>query len=432
MKDLNLKLIVIFLITFSQFSYASITVKNVRLWSAPNKTRLVFDISAPVKYRVFSLKTPNRVVIDLENTKLKGHFQKPSKKDEFIKIMRHAPRDKKNYRIVLDLKQSIKPISFLLKPNKKYGHRLVIDLIQRTTKKNRPTKVINYQKKRDIIIVIDAGHGGDDSGAKGPTGAREKKVVLQIAKKLKSLINKEKGLKAILTRKGDYYIGLRHRMELARKARADLFISIHADGFKKASARGSSVYIVSKRGANSEAARWLVQSENGSDLLGGVKLEGKNRVLKSVLVSLSQNATKAASLKAARNVYAAMSKINVMHSKKVQKAGFVVLKAPDIPSILVETAFISNPQEEKKLKSSKHQKRIAKALFSGIKRYFQANPPAQTLWALKQKFRYKIKSGDTLSAISVRYNVTLRAIKRLNNLKSSRIRVGQKIWIPAR
>ncbi len=422
----------IFLCLFYLSSIAfAIEIKGGRIWSSPDKIRLVFDISAPLKkHRVFNLKNPNRVVIDLENTRLTGHFPKLNSKNRFIKVVRHASRKRRNYRIVLDLKQAVKPKSFLLRPNKKYGHRLVIDLIQNNPKRVKTTKRINRQQRRDIIIAIDAGHGGDDAGATGPTGAKEKKVVLQIAKKLQKMINQEKGLKAILIRKGDYYVDLRKRMELARKSRADLFISIHADAFKKASARGSSVYVVSKRGASNEIARWLAHSENNSDLVGGVKLDNKDSVLAGVLIDLSQSVAKEASFKVATAVYNAMKKINKMHASKVQKAGFIVLKSPDIPSILVETAFISNPIEEKNLRSRRHQKKIAKAIFSGIKKYFKANPPLETLWAVQKKFHYKVRSGDSLSKLALRYHVSQKAIKQLNHLKTNQLQIGQKIWIP--
>lgn len=411
---------------------AAVVISGVRIWSAPERTRLVFDISKPVEHKLFILKNPNRVVIDLKNTKFRGTFSRFLTNDHFIQFLRHAPRNRTNYRIVLDLKQTVRSKSFLLKPNKRYGHRLVIDLEPKKRKK-KPTisfkthsSTVQPPLKNQIIIAIDAGHGGDDPGAKGPTGALEKKIVLQIAKKLKRTIDREKGMSAFLTRKGDYFVDLRKRMELAREGRADLFVSIHADSFRKSSANGSSVYILSNRGASSEAARWLAKSENLSDLLGGV-VETKNNEVNSILLDLSQKKTKEASLKVAKSVYNAMKKINRMHAKKVQKAGFVVLKSPDIPSILIETAFISNRKEEQNLRSRRHQQKIATAIYQGIKNYFKKNPPPNSAWASRQ---ITVKYGDTLSGIAVRYHVKQRDIKKLNKMRSSHIRVGQRLRIP--
>ncbi len=293
-------------------------------------------------------------------------------------------------------------------------------------------------KGRDVVVAVDAGHGGDDPGAiGGKLKAKEKVVTLQIARKLKKLIDKQPGMRAVLTRDGDYYIGLRKRMKIARKHHADLFVSIHADAFRSPKAHGSSVFILSRRGASSEAARWLAAKENSADLVGGVSLDDKDDVLASVLLDLSQTGTQAGSLSAAGRVHKEMGKIGKQHgNKKVQQAGFMVLKAPDIPSMLVETGFISNHGEERKLASSSYQKKMAKAIFKGIKAYFHAEPPVDSLIAMKKHGaggkapKYVIQAGDTLSGIAQRHQVSIAALRRENGLRSDRIRRGQVLQIP--
>jgi len=277
-------------------------------------------------------------------------------------------------------------------------------------------------------VAIDAGHGGEDPGARGHKGTREKDVVLAIAKKLAKLVNAQRDMKAVLIRSGDYYIGLRQRMKKARDARADLFVSVHADAFKDQRAHGSSVYVLSNRGASSEAARWLANSENAADLVGGVSLDDKDDVLASVLLDLSINATKDGSSDIAGRVLKNLKGIGHVHKGTVQRAGFMVLKSPDVPSILVETAFISNRDEEAKLRRSSHQTKIAKAIFKGIRGYF-ADQTLPTSYLAEST--YKIKSGDTLSGIAQQHQVSLKALKKVNSIKNNFIRVGQIIRIPS-
>jgi len=289
-------------------------------------------------------------------------------------------------RVVLDLKKQARAKSFLLAPNKHYGHRLVVDVYDE--KQEQAVKVEKAPapgEYRDVVVAIDAGHGGEDPGAIGPRGTHEKKVVLQIARKLADAVNRELGMRAVLTRSGDYYLPLRKRIELARRHKADLFISIHADAFTNRRVSGASVYVLSNRGASSEHARWLAERENASDLIGGVSLDDKDSLLASVLLDLSQTASLEASINVAEQVLAGLKKVGKVHKPGVESAGFAVLKSPDIPSLLVEAAFISNPQEEKHLNSPAYQRTLASAVAAGVKRYFEDNAPDGTLLANRKQ-----------------------------------------------
>ena len=408
-------------------------VDSLRFWSAPDYTRLVFDVSSTPVHDVFVLENPHRVVIDFTNARLKSPLIQPAQSHPLFSRIRSAPRNKKDLRVVVDLKNKVDPKSFALKPNTAYGHRLVVDLYEKNKAKAKapiPKKVVTRRapnRARDIVIAIDAGHGGEDPGAHGPRGTKEKKVVLSIAKKLAALIERHPGMKPVLVRKGDYYIGLRKRMQIARKAKADLFVSIHSDAFKNSRVKGASVYTLSRSGASSEAARWLVKNENAADLVGGVSLNDKDDLLAAVLLDLSQSKTEEVSLVVAKKILRNFRSVGELHSKSVQKAGFMVLKSPDIPSILVETGFISNPSEERKLRSKKHQQKIAQAVFKGIRDYFQQHPPAGSRMAA---IRHTIVRGDTLSAIALRYGVSLEQLRAANALGSNQVRVGQVLSIP--
>jgi len=408
----------------------------VRLWTAPDHTRLVFDTSGPAAHRVFSLRGPHRLVIDLAQAKLADGFDSSAVTDRYLQRIRHGARADGSLRVVLDLKGPVRPKTFQLRPNAGYGHRLVIDLYPgETAGKPRVAKSAqDVQRARDVVIAVDAGHGGEDPGASGKRfRTKEKLVTLQIARRLKRLIDAQPGMRAVLTRKGDYFIGLRKRMALAREQRADLFVSIHADAFRDIRVRGASVFVLSQRGASSEAARWLAAKENASDLVGGVKLDDKDDVLASVLLDLSQSATQHASLSAADRVYKQLKKIGPVHGKRVQQAGFAVLKSPDIPSMLVETGFISNPKEERGLRDPSHQERLAKAIMQGVKDYFTKSPPPGTLLAERDQppIKHRIVRGDTLSEIASRYQVSLNSLRRKNQIRSdNHIRVGQVLEIP--
>ena len=309
--------------------------------------------------------------------------------------------------------------------------RIAVDVASaRRSKAKTKLKVTKWAPKlREVIVAIDAGHGGNDPGARGPKGTREKDVVLAIAKKLEALIRVEPGMRPVMIRKGDNYVGLRERMKKARRAKADLFVSIHADAFKKSTVKGSSVFTLSSRGASREAARWksLVAHENAADLVGGVSLDDKDDMLASVLLDLSQTATQEASSDVAAKVLRNLKSMGVVHKKTVQSAGFVVLKSPDIPSILVETAFISNPTEEKKLITAAYQKRLAKAVFHGLQDYFAVYAPPGTRIAARQ---HTISRGETLSGIAQQYGVSTKRLQLANALSSSNIRIGQVLEIP--
>jgi N-acetylmuramoyl-L-alanine amidase len=296
------------------------------------------------------------------------------------------------------------------------------------------TKSVKHSDKRDIIIAIDAGHGGEDPGAIGPQRQREKDVVLAIAKELNALLKADKGFRPTMIRSGDYYVSLRGRRDLARQRQADLFVSIHADAFKRREAHGASVYALSTKGATSTAARYLAQRENESDLVGGVTLSDKDDILAGVLADLSMTSTLDNSLKLGDKVLRHVDKVAKLHKTRVEQAGFAVLKSPDIPSILVETGFISNPSESKLLSSGSYQKKMARAIHAGIREWFLAHPPSGTLVAWEKQLNgqpYIIARGDTLSGIAQRFNVSLSDLKSRNGISGEKILVGQKLLIPA-
>ena len=429
---------------------AATNVDSVRLWRAPDHTRLVFDLSDAVEHKLFTLSNPSRLVIDIKNATMGGALSKLDLSNTAIKTVRSAPRNGGDLRVVLDLSSAISPKSFMLKKHGDKNDRLVVDLFDRTKSIEKTVQqVVQLESgRRDIVIAIDAGHGGEDPGALGPkTGKRrlrEKDVVLAISKQLASLINAEKGYRAELIRSGDYYIPLRKRRDTAREKRADLFVSIHADAFKNPKARGASVFALSRRGATSETARFLAKKENEADLIGGVgsvSLDDKDAVLRGVLVDLSMTATLGSSLQVGDNVLKSMDSVARLHKKQVEQAGFAVLKSPDVPSILVETGFISNPDEAKKLNSSYYRKNLSTAIFKGIKQHFQSVPPAGSYIAFVKNGgdpklasssgrEHVISRGDTLSAIARQYGVTISSLQKANSLKSSSIRVGQRLNIP--
>lgn len=422
-------------------------VHNVRIWIAPDHARLVFDLSAAVEHKLFTLEKPDRLVLDLSDATLKSNLSAVDLASSPISLMRSGSRNSgKDLRIVLELNEHVKPKSFALKPNAQYGDRLVVDLyrdvVDEAPQKTAVASVNDPASRREVIIAIDAGHGGEDPGAVGPGRVKEKTVVLGIARELKTLLAKERGFQPQLTRDGDYYISLRNRTERARKMNADMFVSIHADGFRDHRARGASVWVLSPRGASSEMGRWLAQKENGADLIGGVgsvSLEDKDDVLAKVLLDMSMTASLSDSRDIARSIHRNMSKFARMHKKEVEQAGFVVLKSPDIPSILVETGFITNHEEAAKLKSKAYQRKMAQAIFAGIKAHFVSKPPALT-WLAWQKegnnrslvSNYQVVRGDTLSVIASRNGVSLTALRKANGLRDAdHIMIGQMLKIPA-
>ena len=413
----------------------SATVEDVRVWRAPDHTRVVLDLSGPVTHKVMTLESPTRIVVDIDSAKMRADLTGLDFQDSPVFRVRSGVKDKTGLRVVLDVNSSVKPRSFLLPKNDQYRDRLVVDLYDRK-QKNQVVKHVNDKNRRDIVVAIDAGHGGEDPGASGPGNLREKKVVLAIAKELNYLLKQQKGYQPVMIRNGDYFVGLQKRRGLARKAQADLMVSIHADAFKNSQAHGSSVYALSRKGASSAMAGVLAEDANNSDLVGGVSLGDKDDVLAGVLADLSMAASLDASIQIGTGVVSEMGKISRLHSRKVEQANFSVLRSPDVPSILVETGFISNPGEAKKLSTKSYQRKMARAIYNGITRHFAARPPPDTYlaWQKRQRdttFEYVIASGDTLSAIAQRYKVSVASIRRQNDLISSAIKIGQKLTIPS-
>ena len=415
---------------------ADTTVENIRVWSENGKTRVVLDLSRPAQHNIFTLRSPERLVVDLKNGRLSDSLIRLPTGTGSIKGIRTGVRANGQLRVVLDLNEAVRSRSFSAGPNGTYGDRLVIDLQRQGNLQTVKRASEGFVRGREIVIAVDPGHGGHDPGAVGRGRTKEKDVALAIAKLLASRINAERGMRAILVRKGDYYVDHRERTEIARRNKADLFVSIHADAIDDRRAKGASVYVLSLKGASDEAAKRLAERENAAGLIGGVSLSDKDPVLASVLLDLSQNAALSASLDVGSKVIREMGKVGTVHRRKVQQAGLLVLKSPDVPSILVETNFISNPVEEKKLRSKTHQKKLASAILAGIRGYFYVNPPPDTQIAMDLKrtptrqVRHVIRRGDTLSEIAQRYNVSLATIRSANKLANDRIRVGQTLRIP--
>ncbi|HJV06446.1 MAG TPA: N-acetylmuramoyl-L-alanine amidase [Chromobacteriaceae bacterium] len=383
-----------FLLSVSRAGWAANSqIVALRIWPAASYTRITLEASSAIKFRQFTVVKPDRLVIDLEgvqlNSILKDIGGQISAADPYIKAARAGQFNADTVRLVLDLKTDVKPQSFTLAPVAEYKHRLVVDLYPANGQQEDPllTLLEDYNKgkleqpapqvkpkknssSRPIIVMLDPGHGGEDPGAIGPSGTREKDVVLRIGKQLRRLIDAERNMRAFMTREEDVFIPLGVRVAKARRLNADLFISIHADAVLNRSARGSSVFALSEKGATSVFARALAQSQNNADLIGGVKIGSKDRYLAHTLLDLTQTATINDSLKLGKTVLNQVGSLNRLHKGQVEQAGFAVLKAPDIPSILVETAFISNPEEEQRLIDSEFQQQMANAIFSGVKSYF--------------------------------------------------------------
>ena len=392
-----------------------INVNSLRYTTNPNQNQITFEVTSSPQHRVFVMDNPSRLVIDIKNAQLGHSLNQPSAAHPLFTRVRTGIKNDTDLRVVFDLKTPISLKKLTLNSDNSDDHRLVIDLLDNDSvaiTKNEDkevakivaslslepkmveTKVVETKavevkavdtkavavkstestQANRIVIAIDPGHGGDDPGAHGPHGTEEKKVTFAMAKKLEALINAQPGMKAVMVRKGDYYVGLRDRMKIARTAKADLFVSIHADAFQDSEVKGASVYTLSTSGASSEAARWLADSANASDLVG-VSLNDKEDVLASVLLDLSQTATQEASVNVANQVLKSFDNISQLHKGSVQKAGFLVLKSPDIPSILVETAFISNASEEQNLLSNQYQSKVASAIFKGVLSYFRQSSP---------------------------------------------------------
>lgn len=430
----RLTLFFLFLLPAAAANAAS-TVEGVRIWSENDKTRVVLDLSRSVEHKIFTLRGPDRLVIDLQNSRLSDSLRQLPQGAGTVRSIRSAVRSNGQLRVVLDLTEGVRSRSFTAGPNAEFGDRLVIDLTRSGNLQTVKRASEGYRPGRDVVVAIDAGHGGHDPGALGKR-SKEKDIVLQISKELARRINAEPGMSAVLIRDRDVFVEHRDRMAIARRQKADLFVSIHADAFTDRRANGASVFALNLVGASKEAARQMRQREVAPVSVGGVSLHDKDEVLASVLFDLSQNAALSASLDVGEKVSMQLSKVAKMHTKSVKQKELIVLKSADMPSILVETGFISNAAEEKKLRDKGHQGRLANAVLAGIRGYFHTNPPPDTQIAMNlrrepsRQVRHVISRGDTISEIAQRYNVSPAAIRRANKLATDKIRVGQTLNIP--
>lgn len=472
-------------------------LQGMRTWTQEGATRVVFDLSHDVPYRVFTLEKPDRLVVDFEGTQLKASLSGTAQREALFRSVRWAQRDGRHLRLVIDLAQPVVYSQFpMASAAGRKGSRVVVDL-QRAgsaarqlasdhpvAKKDPINDIVQQQaanarrqaeipiapdvaaqqaanarigKGRNIIVVIDPGHGGKDPGAGGRGGVHEKDVVLAIARRLKATLDATPGFQAVLTRNSDVFLPLRDRSAFARRHHADLFVSIHADAARSTTPRGSSVFALSQHGATSETARWLAQSENSADLIGGVggdlSLEDKDEMLRGVLLDLSMTATVNASLSVGNDVIKQIGSFNQLHKGSVEQAGFVVLKSPDIPSLLVETGFITTPAEARLLQTPAHQQKLASAISSGLQRYFRRHPPPGTTLASSASRegsvvsstvnqvpargsvgrvggRHRVSAGETLSSIAAAYGTDTATLKRLNVLKRDQVNVGQVLKLP--
>lgn len=457
------------------------SVRAARVWAGPEYTRVVFDLSGPVKYTL--KRGDGQVRLDLGNDRIDSGFDAPSAQGLFKGL--DSQRRSGKLELVARVDAHSKPKSFLLGPSGSYGYRLVLDLYPDRGGKVTPMPVVKamphagkgkhsevmslrqvaeqMQGQRKVVVAVDAGHGGEDPGAHGPGGTLEKNVTLAVARQLAALINKQPGMQAVLTRDGDYFIPLKRRYQIAREKNADLFVSIHADAFKNGDAKGSSVWVLSSRGKSTVAARWLADRENSSDLIGGVSLASENDSLASVLLDMQQGWAVQASESIAGNVLKALAKLGPTHRGYVERANFVVLRSPDVPSILVETAFISNPKEERRLRDPAHQKQLAEAVMGGVRNYFESTPPPGTWFAAQAAERngamlaatqpkadskaslasvprradadvrdvHRVSRGESLGSIARQYGVSVRALKSANGMSKDSVQAGVVLTIPA-
>lgn len=432
----RLKLLPLLPLLFGVSAKAGTTVENIRVWAEGDKTRVVLDLSAPATHSIITLRGPDRLVIDLDGGRLADSLRAMPDGVGAVKNIRSGARADGTLRVVLDLNEDVRSRSFAAGPNPQYGDRLVIDLERSGNLQTVRRASEAYKPGRDIVIAVDAGHGGHDPGAIGRGKTREKDVALAVSRELAARINAESGMKAVLVRNADYYVDHRKRMDIAHQAGADLFVSIHADAVTDRRASGATVYALSLKGASDEEARLLAERENKSVQIGTVSLDDKDKVLAAVLLDLSQNAALSASMDVGSKVIGELSHVVKVRRTSVQQAGLLVLKSPDMPSILVETAYISNPTEEQLLRDKRYQGKLATAILGGIRNYFYTNPPADTQIAMEMRrlpagrVQHKIARGDTISELAERYNVTPGAIRSANKLSNDNIRVGQVLAIP--
>ena len=425
-------------------------MSNIRLWNAPDHTRVVLDLSGKATYNTFELDNPLRLVVDLSDSSWRGDLPTAASDDQYLKGIRTGQPTPGITRFVLELRQKVGVNSFQLDPYDEHGYRLVIDLntivgsapsssgaayVPPSSASNNSMVSANDQI---LTVAIDAGHGGEDPGARGSRGYREKIITMEIARRLKKVIDADPSMRGVLTRDGDYYIDLRKRTEKARDRGAEVFVSIHADAFRSASVSGSSVYALSQSGASSEEARWLADQENASDLVGGVSLKDKDALLAEVLLDLSMTKTISDGREVGAHVLKQLASVGKVHKTRVEQARFVVLKSPDIPSILVETGFLTNSEEERRLSQKDHQENLATAIYRGLKAYQDGiQPPlnniaraASTGDSTTQFITYKVRRGDTLSGIAEKYRVSISKIRQNNNIRNDVVMLGQSLRIP--
>ena len=420
---------------FTSAAAGGTTVENIRIWSENNKTRVVLDLSRPVKHNIFTLRGPDRVVIDLKDSRLAKALTEMPRGAGAVREIRSAIRADGQLRVVLDLNTAARSRSFTAGPNAAYGDRLVVDLQQAGDAAPVKRASEEYRPGRDIVVAIDAGHGGRDPGTLG-RDAHEKDIVLSISRELARRIDAEPGMRAVMVRNGDVFVGLKERVTLAQNHDADLFVSVHADGFGDKRAAGASVFALNLDRANREAKAALSRRNRQEVKVGNVSLNDKDPVLASVLYDLSQSAAMSASVEVGTHVAKAMSRVAKMHSMKVREKSLAVLTSAEMPSILVETGFLTNPSEEKRLRDKGYQERLANAVLAGIRSYYYTNPPPDTQIAMDLKrrptkqVRHVVARGDTVSEIAERYNVSTADIRRANKLSSDKIRVGQTLSIP--
>jgi N-acetylmuramoyl-L-alanine amidase len=416
-------------------AFAGSTVENVRIWSESNKTRVVLDLSQSVQHSIFTLRGPDRLVIDLKDSRLAKALTSMPQGAGAVRSIRSAVRADGQLRVVLDLNTAVRSRTFTAGPNATYGDRLVIDLQQTGGPATVKRASEAYRPGRDIVIAIDAGHGGRDPGSVGRR-SKEKDIVLSVSKELARRVNAEPGMRAVLIRDRDVFIDLKDRVRIAQQHDADLFISVHADAFPDTRANGASVFALNLDRADRVARETLSRRDRETVKVGDVVLNDKDPILASVLYDLSQNAALSASNDVGNHVSKQLSRVAKMHSHKVKEKSLAVLTSAEVPSILVETGFISNPGEEKKLRDKAYQGRLANAVLSGIRDYFYTNPPPDTQIAMDlrrqpaKQVRYVVARGDTVSEIAERYNVRAADIRRANKLSSDKIRVGQTLSIP--
>lgn len=446
---MNRRTLWFYLILLFSFDLAAAKLESIQIKKDAGKTSLLFSLNGAIAHKVFTLTNPDRVVVDFEQTQLACNLNKLNLNNGLIKLVRSGRPNPNTLRLVFEVRDAVR-----LRANS-WGtsanqHGFSLDLsanhVSNNHKNNNNNKIapnqlsepiVNTKPKalRDVIVVLDPGHGGHDPGAMGPKRSREKNITLAIAIKLKQLIDKQPGMRAVLTRNGDYYVGLRERLRIARKYNGDVFISIHADAFINQQSNGASVFALSQRGATSEAARWLAEKENYSEL-GGVNLRGlddQSGLVRTVLIDLSQTATISASLHMGDAVLKHLNTVTHLHHHKVDQARFMVLKSPDIPSILIETGFISNPREEMNLTSASYQVRLCQSIFEGLHRYFQDYPPhgtsIETGLAPKESV-HVVQAGDSLSKIAEQYHVSMALLQAMNHLNNHQIKTGQRLMLP--